>query len=165
MELPNVGKQCDFKECRKLGKIPNPQSDLHSDFLPYSCKGCKKNFCFEHQTCQSHKCISAVQAKDRAIPQCPLCQAFLHVYGSEAGQDVNFIVDQHLASKCTKYIQPKSSKSYRCAFEGCKRANFHEMKCGECKGNYCIEHRHHFIHVGKDKIKKDNLKRSFCMLV
>lgn len=74
-------------------------------------------------------------------------------------------MERHLASKCKMYIQPKATKTYRCAFDGCKRANLHELRCSECKRNYCIEHRHDFSHLNRDKIDKEGLRKSLCALV
>lgn len=42
MEFSDLGKQCAL--CRQL------------DFLPFQCNDCKKYFCLEHRTKNSHNC-------------------------------------------------------------------------------------------------------------
>ncbi|XP_019855081.1 PREDICTED: AN1-type zinc finger protein 1-like isoform X2 [Amphimedon queenslandica] len=42
----DIGSHCSVSSCRKL------------DFLPFVCDGCKKIFCSDHRSSETHNCIS-----------------------------------------------------------------------------------------------------------
>ncbi|XP_059147738.1 AN1-type zinc finger protein 1-like [Physella acuta] len=46
MELPHLGKNCEFTSCNQL------------DFLPFQCSGCGKTFCLNHKSREQHNCTA-----------------------------------------------------------------------------------------------------------
>jgi len=62
MEFPNVGKQCEVKECRQL------------DYLFFVCSGCNKVVCDQHHPPANHSCPNP-PIKDERVVCCPLCDA------------------------------------------------------------------------------------------
>ena len=83
MEL-DIGKHCELKTCRQL------------DFCPFLCHHCKKNFCLEHRTADSHKCPSTM-VKPLPVPKhkptiikCDICNRTIQ----------NHIITPYKCSKC-----------------------------------------------------------------
>ena len=72
MELPNVGTQCSFEECKQL------------DFLPVKCEFCTQIFCKDHCGTDLHCCpkveVANVKVKSVSSNECaihPFTEAML----------------------------------------------------------------------------------------
>eukprot|EP01132_Coremiostelium_polycephalum_P002703 gene2703-3354_t len=71
MEFPNLGKHCSSVDCNAL------------DFLPFECEYCKKQYCFEHKSYESHSCPKYKDEKiDVYVHQCPVCGTMVKVLNS-----------------------------------------------------------------------------------
>ena len=83
MEL-DIGKHCELETCRQL------------DYCPFLCHHCKKNFCLEHRTADSHECPST-KVKPLPVPEhkptiirCDICNAIIK----------NHIITPYKCPKC-----------------------------------------------------------------
>ncbi|KAJ2623688.1 hypothetical protein GGI26_002135 [Coemansia sp. RSA 1358] len=54
MELPDLGNQCAFEDCKQF------------DFLPFTCKYCQKQFCTIHGNIVVHNCPCAPQGDNKS---------------------------------------------------------------------------------------------------
>ncbi|XP_074170132.1 AN1-type zinc finger protein 2A isoform X2 [Rhinolophus sinicus] len=134
MEFPDLGKHCSEKSCKQL------------DFLPLKCDVCKQDFCKDHFTYAAHKCPFAFK-KDVQVPVCPLCNKPVPV---KKGEIPDVVVGEHMDRDC-KYRPEKKEKifMYRCSKEGCKKREMLQVTCDQCRGNFCIQHRHPLDHSCK----------------
>ncbi|XP_019795882.1 AN1-type zinc finger protein 2A isoform X2 [Tursiops truncatus] len=128
MEFPDLGKHCSEKTCNQL------------DFLPLECDACKQDFCKDHFTCAAHKCPFAFK-KDVQVPVCPLCNSPIPV---KTGEVPDVVVGEHMDGACKHHPGKKKEKlfTYRCSKEGCRRKEMLRVTCAECRGSFCIQHRH-----------------------
>lgn len=55
------------------------------DFLPFTCDGCKKKYCLDHRTRESHECIESNKDIVEAL-FCPLCNQSISI---KRGEDRN----------------------------------------------------------------------------
>ncbi|XP_028342038.1 AN1-type zinc finger protein 2A isoform X1 [Physeter macrocephalus] len=146
MEFPDLGKQCSEKTCKQ------------PDFLPLECDACKQDFCKDHFTYAAHKCPFAFK-QDVLVPVCPLCNSPIPV---KRGEIPDVVVGEHIDGDCEhrpgkkkEGVRPvcvsplgagfssgKKIFTYRCSKEGCRRKEMLRAACSECRGGFCIQHRH-----------------------
>lgn len=131
MEFPDLGKHCSEQTCKQL------------DFLPFKCDVCKQDFCKDHFTCAAHKCPFAFK-KDVQVPVCPLCNNPVPI---RKGEIPDAVVGEHMDRDC-KYRPGKREKifTYRCSKAGCKKKEMLQVACDQCRGSFCIQHRHPLDH-------------------
>ncbi|XP_054429372.1 AN1-type zinc finger protein 2A isoform X1 [Pteronotus mesoamericanus] len=131
MEFPDLGKHCSEKACKQL------------DFLPLKCDMCEQDFCKDHFAYGAHKCPFAFK-KDVQVPVCPLCDRPIPVRKGEA-PDV--VVGEHMDRNCRlRAGREEKIFTYRCSKEGCKKKEMLPVACDQCRGNFCIKHRHPLDH-------------------
>ncbi|XP_045731891.2 uncharacterized protein C7orf50 homolog isoform X16 [Mirounga angustirostris] len=134
MEFPDLGKHCSEKTCKQL------------DFLPLKCDACKQDFCKDHFTCAAHKCPFAFK-KDVQVPVCPLCNNPVPV---KKGEIPDVVVGEHIDRDCNYHPRKKEKLfMYRCSKEGCKKKEMLQVACDQCRGSFCIQHRHPLDHSCK----------------
>lgn len=95
----DLGSHCSFKECKQR------------DFLPFKCEMCKRDFCLEHRTYESHFC--PYKRVNASALICPKCQIGLRLID---GDDSSEIIRRHIDFEC----RGASSQS-RCPVNVCKR--------------------------------------------
>jgi hypothetical protein len=137
-EFPDFGKHCSFKECKML------------DFLPVICDACREPFCVNHFQYVSHSCTKAAN-KDRQVPVCPLCSKPVPI---PQGRSPDEVINAHLDGNCA----PTTKRSIPCDLKGCKKREFVEVSCRECKHNFCLSHRFHEQHHCTGNRPNDMLK-------
>ncbi|XP_057551290.1 AN1-type zinc finger protein 2A isoform X3 [Hippopotamus amphibius kiboko] len=132
MEFPDLGKHCSEKTCKQL------------DFLPLKCDACDEDFCSGHFAYAAHKCPFAFK-KDVQVPVCPLCNCPVPI---KKGEIPDVVVGEHMDGDCKRPPGKKDEKvfTYRCSKEGCRRREMLRVACGECRGSFCIQHRHPLDH-------------------
>ncbi|XP_027947705.1 AN1-type zinc finger protein 2A [Eumetopias jubatus] len=134
MEFPDLGKHCSEKTCKQL------------DFLPLKCDACKQDFCKDHFTCAAHRCPFAFK-KDVQVPVCPLCNNPVPV---KKGEIPDVVVGEHIDRDCNYHPWKKEKIfMYRCSKEGCKKKEMLQVACDQCRGSFCIQHRHPLDHSCK----------------
>lgn len=143
MEFEDIGSRCCITECNRR------------DFLPFTCDGCKKTFCFRHREFSAHKCQEGEKIRrGREATVCPLCDQVVPV---KPGGCVNTEVERHIQKGCT---QPTKS---RCGKKGCRRKahGIFGMHCSSCGNTYCVKHRsrdrHHCSGVCKGVTRNETL--------
>jgi len=143
MEFQKLGKHCSESTCKQL------------DFLPFECSACKKVFCLEHRTFQSHNC-SAVT--DVQVPECPLCGQIISVGKDE---DANRKVDLHISQGCPKE-KSKTIPTFPCSMPKCSKTEVMAVTCPSCRKNFCLKHRmpqdHECIIEQRKKERKEHQK-------
>merc|ERR1711923_64973 len=102
MELPHIGTHCQLKSCNRL------------DYLPFTCKHCKMNFCEDHWKPDGHSCSKLSQVQKEV----------------KNSTEIKSIETQKSKSK-------KKSKKNPCQLPNCSGYNLVHMGCGECGGNFC----------------------------
>ncbi|XP_043312116.1 AN1-type zinc finger protein 2A isoform X1 [Cervus canadensis] len=132
MEFPDLGKHCSEKTCKQL------------DFLPLKCDACKQDFCKDHFTYTAHKCPLAF-TKDVRVPVCPLCNSPVPV---KKGEIPDVVVGAHMDGECQRPPGQETAKvfTFRCSREGCRRREMLRVACEECRGSFCLQHRHPLDH-------------------
>ncbi|KAM6155811.1 AN1-type zinc finger protein 2A [Rhynchocyon petersi] len=151
MEFPDLGKHCSEKTCRQL------------DFLPVTCSACKQDFCKDHASFAAHRCPFAFK-KDVHVPVCPLCSCPVPV---KKGELPDVVVGEHMDQDCRYNPGQHNEKifKHRCSQQGCRRKEMLPVICEECKGSFCIRHRHPLDHDCKrggpatDRTKMAKVKR------
>ncbi|XP_032315754.1 AN1-type zinc finger protein 2A [Camelus ferus] len=128
MEFPDLGKHCSEKTCKQL------------DFLPLKCDACTQDFCKDHFIYAAHKCPLAFK-KDVHVPVCPLCDTPIPV---KKGEVADVVVSEHMDGDCKSHPGKKTDKifTFRCSKEGCRRKEMLQLTCEQCRGSFCIQHRH-----------------------
>ncbi|XP_052610209.1 AN1-type zinc finger protein 2A [Peromyscus californicus insignis] len=131
MEFPDLGKHCSEPTCKQL------------DFLPITCDACKEDFCKDHFSYWSHKCPFAFK-KDVQVPVCPLCNVPIPV---KRGEIPDVVVGEHIDRDCT-FHPGRNQKvfTHRCSKPGCRKKEMLPLACAQCRGNFCIQHRHPLDH-------------------
>ncbi|XP_040430646.1 AN1-type zinc finger protein 2A isoform X3 [Cygnus olor] len=132
MELPELGRHCAERACRRL------------DFLPLKCDACGEVFCKDHIRYDDHKCGSAYK-KNVQVPVCPLCNAPVPV---QKGEIPDVVVGAHMDKDCKYNPAQQKEKIFtnKCLKPGCKRKEMMKVVCEQCNGNFCIKHRHPLDH-------------------
>jgi len=118
MEI-NIGKHCSLKECNQL------------DFLPFKCNLCKKSFCLEHKTYDSHKCPISQENNITKKIKCPLCNKKFYIKNKD---DPDNIINSHIMKGCAHVN--------KCKYKKCN-VTLHVISCKKCNKYYCIKHRFH----------------------
>ncbi|KAJ2852660.1 zinc finger, AN1-type domain [Coemansia brasiliensis] len=133
MEFPELGEQCNLKDCRAL------------DFLPFTCQYCKKRFCDEHWKVDKHNCARKDLVVDRRVPSCPICEQVISMGPNE---DPDVVVDRHISRGCPQK-QPKAkqrTKVTECTFKRCTKKSLVIDVCPSCRQKFCITHLHADVH-------------------
>eukprot|EP01100_Stratorugosa_tubuloviscum_P013586 TRINITY_DN689_c1_g1_i1.p1 TRINITY_DN689_c1_g1~~TRINITY_DN689_c1_g1_i1.p1 ORF type:complete len:183 (-),score=67.87 TRINITY_DN689_c1_g1_i1:146-694(-) len=133
MEFPNLGKHCEFEECQQL------------DFLPFKCNCCKKNFCLEHRTFESHNCKIWKEEQEKQKPLiCPLCGDPIPSQLIK-GKDKDSIMNEHIETKCRvtcTTTTTTTTNKQSCQFLRCKQSSsLAFVQCRFCSKQYCLKHR------------------------
>eukprot|EP00281_Chroomonas_sp_CCMP1168_P007399 CAMPEP_0206265320 /NCGR_PEP_ID=MMETSP0047_2-20121206/29923_1 /ASSEMBLY_ACC=CAM_ASM_000192 /TAXON_ID=195065 /ORGANISM="Chroomonas mesostigmatica_cf, Strain CCMP1168" /LENGTH=159 /DNA_ID=CAMNT_0053693189 /DNA_START=55 /DNA_END=530 /DNA_ORIENTATION=+ len=124
MEFPELIHACSHRGC--------PEKN---DFLPFTCSGCGKQFCVEHQRAEDHDCPVAPR-EDKRAPTCPMCMQAVTIM---PGEDANAVIDKHIRAGCpTSAVKTKQNK---CTFKGCREKEFIPISCKLCKQPFCLKHR------------------------
>ncbi|TRX96618.1 hypothetical protein FHL15_002520 [Xylaria flabelliformis] len=119
-DLTLVGKHCQLEYCNQL------------DFLPFFCQSCKKTFCLDHRTEDSHKCENkGAWAERRRLAQ---------LARPAAGE----------GKRMRDYVSEKP-----CAAADCKTTIGTSLvpgvHCASCNHDYCLKHRLREEHDCKNK--------------
>ncbi|KAI5922566.1 AN1-like zinc finger protein [Camillea tinctor] len=116
-----IGKHCQLEYCNQL------------DFLPFFCQSCKKTFCLDHRTEDSHKCASKGAWAERRR-QAQLARP-------SAGEGI----------RMRDYVSAKP-----CAAGDCKTTVGTSLvpgvHCSGCNRDYCLKHRLREEHDCKNKV-------------
>ncbi|KAI0872921.1 AN1-like zinc finger protein [Hypoxylon argillaceum] len=115
-----IGKHCQLEYCNQL------------DFLPFFCQSCKKTFCLDHRTEDSHKCENkGAWAERRRLAQ---------LARPVAGE----------GRQMRDYVSQKP-----CAAADCKTTIGTSLvpgvHCASCNHDYCLKHRLREEHDCKNK--------------
>ncbi|KAI1341587.1 AN1-like zinc finger protein [Xylariaceae sp. FL0016] len=118
-----IGKHCELEYCNQL------------DFLPFFCQSCKKTFCLDHRTEDSHKCANRGAWAERRR------QAQLARPSAGEGRRMrDFVSEKPCAANdmgCKTVIGTSLVPGVHCA--GCNR-------------DYCLKHRLKEEHDCKNKV-------------
>ena len=116
-----IGKHCQLEYCNQL------------DFLPFFCQSCKKTFCLDHRTEDSHKCENKGAWAERRR-QAQLARP-------TAGE----------GKRMRDYVNQKP-----CAAADCKTTIGTSLvpgvHCANCNHDYCLKHRLREEHDCKNKV-------------
>ncbi|KAI0189292.1 AN1-like zinc finger protein [Xylaria flabelliformis] len=116
-----IGKHCQLEYCNQL------------DFLPFFCQSCKKTFCLDHRTEDSHKCENKGAWAERRR------QAQLARPAAGEGK------------RMRDYVSEKP-----CAAADCKTTIGTSLvpgvHCASCNHDYCLKHRLREEHDCKNKV-------------
>ncbi|KAI8987507.1 hypothetical protein BDF20DRAFT_270494 [Mycotypha africana] len=151
MELPQIGKHCQFDSCQVL------------DFLPVACPFCEQIFCGNHRLPINHRC-SQWKCVDKQLIQCDVCSQLVTTdnssnrNGSEiASSDIRQLsseeaLKKHKLSGCRLllYKTTMNNKNSRsCAVDKCQDIDPHvgPVQCDGCDRNFCLRHRHPASHA------------------
>ncbi|KAI8992212.1 hypothetical protein BDB01DRAFT_777510 [Pilobolus umbonatus] len=127
MELPEVGKHCEYSGCHKL------------DFLSIVCPLCQNTYCGDHRLPIHHQCVEWTNT-DKQLIECPACQQL--IYSQLSPQET---LNRHIQSKCTLYVCSNTPKMDRkCAVDGCYEVDprVGSVQCNQCNNKYCLKHRY-----------------------
>ncbi|KAI0966284.1 AN1-like zinc finger protein [Xylaria arbuscula] len=116
-----IGKHCQLEYCNQL------------DFLPFHCQSCKKTFCLDHRTEDSHKCENKGAWAERRR------QAQLARPAAGEGKRMRDYVTQKpcAATNCKSTIGTSLVPGVHCA---------------NCNYDYCLKHRLREEHDCKNKV-------------
>ncbi|KAI0911867.1 AN1-like zinc finger protein [Ustulina deusta] len=116
-----IGRHCQLEYCNQL------------DFLPFFCQSCKKTFCLDHRTEDSHKCENKGAWAERRR------QAQLAHPAAGEGK------------RMRDYVSQKP-----CAAADCKTTIGTSLvpgvHCANCNHDYCLKHRLREEHDCKNKV-------------
>jgi predicted nucleic acid binding AN1-type Zn finger protein len=129
MEFQNIGKHCEHSGCRQL------------DFLPFKCEGCRRTYCLEHRSLQSHSCPKQ-NTGDAQVPICLLCKQAVSCGKTE---DINTVMEKHISGGCKTKEQLLIAFN-RCRMPGCKKSELVPFNCSNCQSQFCSKHRSTFDH-------------------
>lgn len=121
--MQQIGTHCSEPRCVQL------------DFLPFDCKGCGKTFCLEHRSFTSHHCPNSTGLMALV---CPICGK---VVKSNPGDDPNQKVDYHISKGCSQDTISEENTTFKCSLSGCKKTEVLEIRCLDCRRNFCVSHR------------------------
>ena len=101
MELPDIGKQCSMEICKQL------------DFLPITCANCRRVFCKDHSSLDSHNCQCLKEPKvikefkGEIKPKCNFEACDKSVVTTCPVCDTEFCMDHRLEldHQCTKVYE------------------------------------------------------------
>ncbi|KAI0541160.1 AN1-like zinc finger protein [Xylaria digitata] len=116
-----IGKHCQLEYCNQL------------DFLPFFCQSCKKTFCLDHRTEDSHKCENKGAWAERRR------QAQLARPAAGEGRQMRDYVSQKpcAATNCKTTIGTSLVPGVHCA---------------NCNYDYCLKHRLREEHDCQNKV-------------
>ncbi|KAI3342759.1 AN1-like zinc finger protein [Ustulina deusta] len=116
-----IGRHCQLEYCNQL------------DFLPFFCQSCKKTFCLDHRTEDSHKCENKGAWAERRR------QAQLAHPAAGEGKRMHDYVSQKpcAAADCKTTIGTSLVPGVHCA---------------NCNHDYCLKHRLREEHDCKNKV-------------
>ncbi|KAI0200016.1 AN1-like zinc finger protein [Astrocystis sublimbata] len=119
-DLTDIGRHCQLEYCNQL------------DFLPFFCQSCKRTFCLDHRTEDSHKCENKGAWAERRR------QAQLARPAAGEGR------------RMRDYVTEKP-----CAADNCKTTVGTSLvpgvHCATCNHDYCLKHRLREEHDCKNK--------------
>ncbi|KGN53851.1 hypothetical protein Csa_019140 [Cucumis sativus] len=126
-EFPNLGKHCNFAECKQI------------DFLPFTCDCCHQVFCLEHRSYNRHSCPKA-DRWDVTVVICPLCAKGVRLIPD---QDPNITWEIHVNTECDPSNYDKVTKKKKCPVPGCREllTFSNTIKCRDCSLDHCLKHR------------------------
>ncbi|KAG8432219.1 hypothetical protein GDO86_016750 [Hymenochirus boettgeri] len=83
--------------------------------------------------------------KDIQVPVCPLCNIPIPV---TKGQTPDIVVGEHIDRDCKSDPAQQKRKIFtnKCAKPGCKQKELMKVICNDCRGNFCLKHRHPLDH-------------------
>ncbi|XP_040490590.1 AN1-type zinc finger protein 2A isoform X1 [Ursus maritimus] len=94
--------------------------------------------------------IAAARAPDESqnvqVPVCPLCNNPVPV---RKGEIPDMVVGEHIDRDCNYHRKTEKIFTYRCSKEGCKKKEMLRVACDQCRGSFCIRHRHPLDHSCK----------------
>jgi predicted nucleic acid binding AN1-type Zn finger protein len=132
MELPNLGKHCQGKNCNLL------------DYLPYTCNKCKKVFCDSHF--KDHTALNdCAGIGNVTVPVCPICNKPVPVGRDE---DPNVRMNMHISTNCKDPEKTVSKKAFVniCSVNGCSKKEAIPFTCKNCKLKYIYYLLIKFLH-------------------
>ncbi|KAI8541539.1 hypothetical protein RHMOL_Rhmol08G0069400 [Rhododendron molle] len=124
--FPDLGAHCQDPECKQL------------DFLPFKCDSCRKVFCLDHRSYESHNCPKS-DHKNRKVLVCETCSTSIETTGHDK-HDEKALLDRHEKSgDC----DPKKKKKPTCAVMRCREVlSFSNTSvCKSCQIKVCLKHR------------------------
>ncbi|KAL5501783.1 hypothetical protein ACEPAH_9043 [Sanghuangporus vaninii] len=131
-EILSVGQQCSAVQ----------QKCTVVDYLPFSCDHCKKRFCQDHRTPESHSCEKwDASAADRRALECPLCSELIAI---PPGEDPNIKLGRHVDESCVVMTGKAAKKSTTptCARARCGKPLWQPITCDKCRKQFCAPHRY-----------------------
>ena len=110
-DLESIGAHCQYEYCHQL------------DFLPFRCESCKRTYCLDHRTEDTHACphAGAWAAARRAAAAGPTSTSLL-----PTGKPTPATGTQCSEPRCKTYIHTHTSVGVGCA---------------TCGRSYCLKHR------------------------
>jgi len=129
----DCGAHCSHQYCKQR------------DFLPITCKACKKNFCRDHFRAEQHDCIEA-GAADRRVLVCPLCSKSVPLVHGESADDT--FAQHERSGDCQPCSMAAPASKNRCPVKGCreKLTFINTYECPKCKQRVCMSHRFEEVH-------------------
>ncbi|XP_029411032.1 AN1-type zinc finger protein 2A isoform X2 [Nannospalax galili] len=164
MEFPDLGKHCSEQTCKQL------------DFLPITCDACKQDFCKDHFSYAAHKCPFAFKKNVQVpiCPLCSIPVPVKRGENPDVvvGEHMDRDCTSHPGRKKEKegwnprmcrcppagdtsqslvQTPPYTGRfmqvfTHRCSKEGCRKKEMLQLACVQCRGNFCIQHRHPLDH-------------------
>jgi predicted nucleic acid binding AN1-type Zn finger protein len=120
-DLTDIGRHCQLEYCNQL------------DFLPFFCQSCKKTFCLDHRTEDSHKCANK---------------------GAWAERRRQAALAKPSAGEGRRMVDAVSHKP--CAASDCRTTVGTSLvpgvHCTGCNRDYCLKHRLREEHDCKNKV-------------
>ncbi|ONK75371.1 uncharacterized protein A4U43_C03F16130 [Asparagus officinalis] len=141
-EFPDLGKHCSVDDCKLI------------DFLPFDCDRCKKVFCLQHRSYNTHKCPNA-DDNDVTVLICPLCATGVRLIPN---QDPNITWDIHVNTDCDPSNFQRATKKKQCPVPGCKEllTFSNTIRCRDCTREHCLKHRFGLDHKCPGPKKPDS---------
>ncbi|KAJ3095120.1 hypothetical protein HK100_005912, partial [Physocladia obscura] len=126
--LTGGGKQCAVETCRRL------------DFLPFACRLCNQNYCFDHRLA-IHHVGAGCSGRDNTVVLCPICGQ--PVSGTStlltAELELNRIVAEHMDSGCSANNTNAQPNKNKCRVRKCNNKSL--AVCRDCSAAFCAAHR------------------------
>ncbi|KDQ11429.1 hypothetical protein BOTBODRAFT_35315 [Botryobasidium botryosum FD-172 SS1] len=126
-------------------KCASAHCDLN-DFLPFKCQHCSESFCSDHYKPTAHRCEKFDPLKhDRVAPPCPFCKTPIAI---PQGGDPNLAMEKHFDTACVVLGNSDKKKGApHCANAKCRKALYVDIKCSDCKRQFCPSHRYPADHT------------------
>ncbi|OWK11264.1 ZFAND2A [Cervus elaphus hippelaphus] len=89
--------------------------------------------------------LGSLMSPDVRVPVCPLCNSPVPV---KKGEIPDVVVGAHMDGECQRPPGQETAKvfTFRCSREGCRRREMLRVACEECRGSFCLQHRHPLDH-------------------